>query len=138
MTCPRCDREHAADARCLVGVLLVCGGRRFAARRAAFDALDRMARRMVIERVRHGAAKGADSIADEWALDRGHLVESFPADWSQGRSAGFERNRRMAHTDPRPVACVAFPGGAGTASMADLCRYANIPVWRVRIWPWAP
>ncbi len=133
MTCPLCDREHTAAAPCLVGVLLVCGGRRFAARLAAFDALDRMARRMVIKCVRHGAAKGADSMADEWGHARGYPVERFPADWSRGCLAGYERNRRMAHTDPRPVACVAFPGGAGTASMADLCRYADIPVWRVPV-----
>lgn len=43
-----------------------------------------------------GCAKGADKLAIKYADERGLKVLLMPADWSQGRSAGYKRNREMA------------------------------------------
>ncbi len=44
-----------------------------------------------------GTARGADSLGEKYALERGYAVERFPADWQQyGKTAGPIRNRLMA------------------------------------------
>ncbi len=45
----------------------------------------------------HGAARGADTLADEEARKLGIRVEAHPADWNRyGKSAGHVRNEKMA------------------------------------------
>lgn len=108
--------------------VLVCGGRDFHDRAAAFDALDRIDAETMIETVIHGQARGADSLADEWASDRVRWVQPFPADWQTfGRSAGPIRNRLML-VNGKPDLVVAFPGGRGTADMVRQARRAGIRV----------
>lgn len=59
----------------------------------------------------HGDARGADKIADAWALRNGTFVAAFPADWEGlGKSAGPRRNQEMVNyvaQQPRHV-CIAF------------------------------
>ena len=48
----------------------------------------------------HGAADGADAIADRWVrawcVDELHVTaERHPAKWSTGKQAGFDRNHEM-------------------------------------------
>ena len=44
-----------------------------------------------------GTARGADSLGEKYARERGYAVERFPADWQQyGKTAGPVRNRLMA------------------------------------------
>ena len=74
-----------------------------------------------------GKARGADSLGEKWALERGVHVKYFVPDWlGLGRRAGFARNVDMAK-----YACengsdngllVAFWDGVsrGTKSMIDL------------------
>lgn len=80
---------------------------------------------------RNGQLRGADRWADEWATEHafaGITAERHPADWSQGRSAGPSRNRRMVHAGA--VLALAFPLGEsrGTRGCVDLCERAGIPV----------
>lgn len=57
----------------------------------------------------HGhAPDGVDAIADAWAVNNNYIPERWPADWTQGRGAGFTRNRAMV--DSRPDECLAFIG----------------------------
>lgn len=42
-----------------------------------------------------GEAKGADTLGKRWAKENGIIVQSFPADWSLGKGAGFKRNIEM-------------------------------------------
>ncbi len=116
-----------------MGVLLVCGGRDYADRARVFEVLDKAARRIEVLAVRHGAATGADTLADEWATDRGYVPQPFEAEWEQykrpGKNpAGSIRNGKML-ADGAVVACVAFPGGTGTADMVRRCEAARVPVW---------
>jgi hypothetical protein len=119
----------------MIGVALVCGGRGYADRARVWSVLDKLAARVELSAVRHGGARGADSLAGEWARARGVPEQVYPADWSRGKTAGFERNAAMlADNDPnlpyRHVVCaVAFPGGRGTADMVRRLRAANVPTW---------
>ena len=74
-----------------------------------------------------GKARGADSLGEKWALERGVHVKYFVPDWKGlGKRAGFARNSDMAE-----YACengsdngllVAFwdKNSKGTKSMIDL------------------
>ena len=82
----------------------------------------------------HGAARGADSIADEWK----HLgvdVRPYPADWTRFRkSAGPIRNRQML--DDQPDLVVAFhddlAASKGTKDCVEEAARRGIPVWHLR------
>lgn len=43
-----------------------------------------------------GMARGADSLAVRFAKEYGVKLYEYPADWSQGKGAGFMRNTEMA------------------------------------------
>lgn len=62
--------------------LLVCGGRDFTDRAAAFAAIDRVHAERGVALLIHGAARGADTLAGEWAEARGVPVLAFHADWA--------------------------------------------------------
>ena len=95
--------------------VLVCGGRDYNDRETVRRTLDRIKPAEII----HGAARGADTLAGEYARDRDIPCRSFPADWQKnGRSAGFIRNRQMLD-EGKPDLVVAFPAKAG--SRRNLC-----------------
>lgn len=95
-----------------------------------FSVLDRVAQKHAIQVVIHGAARGADSLAGEWARKRGIAELACPADWkAHGKAAGPIRNQQMIN-DACPDAAVAFPGGTGTADMVARLTMAGIPVWK--------
>ncbi len=113
--------------------ILVCGGREFGndpKERAALNAaLDRTHARRPVSALIHGAARGADTAAAEWAQAKGIELIAFPADWkTHGRSAGHLRNGRML-IDGRPDGIIAFPGGRGTSDMVRKARKARVRVW---------
>jgi predicted Rossmann-fold nucleotide-binding protein len=109
--------------------VLVCGGRDYTDRGAVYLALDRLHEKRGIDVVIHGAARGADTLAADWAAANGVPAEPYPADWSRGRQAGPVRNQLMLDQG-RPDGVVAFPGGAGTADMCRRAEAAGLRVWR--------
>ena len=107
--------------------VLVTGGRDYTDYLALKAAMDMLPNKPSV--VIHGNARGADALADRWALESGIFVLRMPALWdAQGKSAGMRRNAAMISL-AFPEYCVAFPGGRGTAGMVELCRKAGIPVW---------
>ena len=97
-------------------VVLVCGGRDFKDRNRLYAVLDGLKPGVIV----HGGAKGADSLAGEWARDRGVEERVYPANWEKyGKTAGPIRNREMLCSEPIDTV-VAFPGGSGTAHMVSL------------------
>src|SRR5690606_25211324 len=92
-------------------------------------ALDRFhARKGPISVLIHGAARGADSIAGQWAASRGVEALSFPANWTRdGKAAGPIRNQRMLD-EGQPDVVIAFPGGGGTADMVRRAKAAGVQV----------
>lgn len=118
--------------------VLVCGGREFRERAQLYAAMDRMhvefgGITMVIEGgCRRYDEEGnevptADSLARDWATEKGIHVATVPALWERyGRSAGPIRNAAMLTL--QPMAVVAFPGGAGTASMIRMASTGGVPI----------
>lgn len=108
---------------------LVCGGRDYRCRATVFAVLDRLASDspwpLVII---HGAARGADTLAAQWAKARGCEAVAFPADWERhGKAAGYLRNQQMLE-EGKPDMVVAFAGGRGTAHMVRMARAASVIV----------
>ena len=118
--------------------LLVCGGRGYQNREAAFDAFDRAHEKRPITLLIHGACvdrkskllRGADRWAEEWALAREIPYVGVPAQWSvYGRSAGPLRNQYMLDS-LRPDCVLALPGHEGTDDMVRRAHAAGLEVWK--------
>jgi hypothetical protein len=108
--------------------VLVCGGRDYADRERVFSLLDLAHAASEFSCVIHGCARGADTLAGDWAEVRNIPVERYPALWEQhGRRAGSVRNQLML-TDGKPDLVIAFPGGAGTADMIRRSKAAGLLV----------
>ncbi|ATN88129.1 hypothetical protein SEA_CINDARADIX_56 [Mycobacterium phage Cindaradix] len=115
--------------------VLVTGSRDWMDRHAVWNTLqaelDRHPDGIVVV---HGAARGADDIADRWAwgmLQMGYRVEpeDHPADWdTYGRAAGHRRNAQMVRLGAD--VCHAFPlkDSIGTFGCMELAEKAGIPV----------
>jgi hypothetical protein len=86
-------------------------------------------KRMVVV---HGAARGADAMAEEWAKRNGVAVERHPARWRENGVynpyAGLYRNRQMVMAGAD--ICLAFirSGSRGATHCARLAEEAGIPV----------
>ena len=147
--------------------LLVSGDRRWADPLPVRDALDAICALVApfsSPVLVHGAARGLDSLAADWAAAAGWALDARPAQWNvhtdacppshagapSCRMAGHRRNAEMLR--PRPTLLVAFPLHAeplapgepreltsrGTWSMVAKAREASLPVlvlWRGRLWP---
>lgn len=113
---------------------LICGGRDFTDQ-AAFDAAmgDLIRMKGCPQKIIHGAAPGADTLADQWAERMAISRHRFPAQWDKhGKAAGPIRNQAMLDKG-RPHFVVAFPGGKGTADMVRRSKEAGIDVAEIRM-----
>lgn len=93
----------------------------------------RAGRRIVVV---SGGARGADALAERYAVERRFDRQIFHADWKKyGKSAGFRRNEQMHNfiTQFDNRACVCFWDGKskGTQHNFSLCEKKNTPL---RIW----
>ena len=79
----------------------------------------------------HGGAKGADTVADDWAVTNFLTPEVYHADWgTHKRAAGIIRNAEMLR-DGKPGLVIAAKGGNGTAHMVSIAEKAGVPVIKV-------
>lgn len=115
--------------------VLICGGREWRNREQTFRYLDDFHARTPIYKVVHGAARGADTLAGEWARARGIPVAAYPVsnqEWRQNPGgAGHARNQRMLSQE-RPTHVIAFPGRGGTADMVRRAQRAGLSVFQYR------
>lgn len=117
-------------------VIAAGGGRDLAwsHQRVAAELLTRSGGRLV-HLLLHGGARGADAAIARAAHQLGWPSCVMQAEWQRhGRAAGPIRNRELLeqaiaqavlHTSPGSIASVlvvAFPGGAGTASLVQQAR----------------
>lgn len=76
--------------------VIIAGGRDF----SDYDVLKKYCdSRLTFENIEivSGCAKGADTLGERWASERGVYIKKFPANWSKwGKAAGFKRNIEMA------------------------------------------
>ena len=131
--------------------VLVAGGRNYSNGIHLFATLDHLhADRGPIHCVVHGAARGADLLAEEWAKSREIPYRGYPAPWhTHGewcrcpfplpkvcKAAGAYRNDLMLRAEhllkpidsQRITVCVAFEGATGTADMVRRARAVGIEV----------
>jgi hypothetical protein len=115
--------------------VLVCGARDYSDSKKIWRILSNLQRALdprdeliIIE----GEARGADTIAKEWA--EAHLpeenIKKFPADWDRyKRAAGPIRNKQMLEQG-KPDLVLAFGGlnGRGTNNMVAQAKNAKPPV----------
>lgn len=81
--------------------------------------------------IAHGGAKGADTLADDWAIVNWVPVHVYEAKWDEhGKKAGVLRNIEMLD-DFKPDLVVAFPGGRGTSHCRAEAERRGIPVYLV-------
>lgn len=109
-------------------IVLVCGGRAYDDATFLIQFMDAQHKIYRFTHVLHGNARGADTLADAWAVARGIQPVACKALWSYHgpRSAGPIRNSAMAALNPHIV--IAFPGGSGTAHMVSIARERGIKV----------
>ncbi len=108
--------------------VLVCGDRNWSDVDTTFKALAKLPRDVLVI---HGAARGADRIADQCARKLGLQVRPVPADWDkQGKAAGPLRNKKMIAMKPDGV--LAFHDdlvrSKGTRNCVKLAQKEGIPV----------
>lgn len=114
--------------------VIVAGGRDFvdyALLKKRLDAalINKVAQGIVVV---SGKARGADSLGEKYARERGYDIAEFPADWdTHGKAAGHIRNRQMAENAD---ALVAFWDGKsrGTKNMIETAKKLELAVIVVR------
>jgi hypothetical protein len=117
--------------------VLVCGGRAFDDARLLDKKLTAVHAKHQVTAIIHGAARGADLLAEAWAKKNEIPYHGVPAEWTRyGKAAGYRRNADMLLFEPDVV--IAFAGGKGTAMMCDIARRANIKVWEIDSLPVLP
>ena len=112
----------------------VVGSRSFKDRELFDSVMARVCLQHLEQRIRivSGGAKGADTLAREFADDNGFSYTEYPADWAKhGRQAGAIRNVEIIKNSHEVV---AFWDGKskGTAIAAYLCRLNGIPLMVIR------
>jgi len=114
--------------------VLVCGGRNFnnyeLLKKELDEILDKHFSGYMVNQtyVISGMTKGADSLAVDYANERGMKVLKFPADWGKyGSKAGPIRNQQMID-EGHPNLVVAFPSihSRGTYDMIRRAEKHNI------------
>jgi cephalosporin hydroxylase len=111
--------------------VLACGGRSFEDYALLAITMESIRETRGISSLIAGGARGADTLAEEWARARGIECSVLRADWiGRGRAAGPIRNQRMLD-EGKPDLVVAFPGGRGTADMMSKARAAGVEVIEV-------
>ncbi len=95
--------------------VIITGARSFLSVGTIFRTLDELQPDLVI----HGGARGADTLADDWA--KRHQVDThvFMAKWGDwpttNKKAGIERNQRMLEAYPGVLVCAFInPSARGT------------------------
>ena len=75
-----------------------------------------------------GGSRGADTLGEQYAREKGYSIKRFPADWEKyGRSAGPRRNEAMARYAD---ALLAYWDGEsrGTKNMIELAKGNGLKV----------
>ena len=109
--------------------LLVSGSRTITDKHKVFQALDEMMSVMLngedITNI-EGGAKGVDTLARLYAIERKIPYEEHPADWDKnGRAAGYIRNVEMVKE--ADVALILWDGKSkGTAHAMKICEKKGV------------
>lgn len=118
--------------------VIIAGSREFSGYEKLKENCDRILREKLEDEDCHviivcGHARGADTLGEQYAMERSLDLDAHPADWKQyGRAAGMIRNREMANV---ANALIAFlQEGAlnkGTHNMVKLAQKKQLDVFVV-------
>ncbi len=91
LECNECDEKWCDAFFCLV-----VGSRTFDDYEFMKAKLDHILKNHSNIVIVSGGAKGADSLAEKYAKEKGYPIKVFPANWDKyGKSAGYKRNEQM-------------------------------------------
>lgn len=109
--------------------VLVCGSRHFNDINLMSSVLTELREeREEFSTIIHGAARGADTLAGQYAQRHSIDVRAFPAKWKEhGKAAGPIRNKLML-SEGKPDLVIAFmyPDSRGTKNMVEQAQKAGI------------
>jgi hypothetical protein len=115
--------------------VLVCGQRDFYDLETLTIVMDGLHKEYKFTTLIHGAAKGADSLAANWAKLNHIEIEAYPADWKKyGKGGGPVRNKQMLEVG-KPNLVVAFfvygeaEKSKGTKDMVQKAKNAGIETY---------
>ena len=118
--------------------LLVAGSRGYNDYQEMSKCLDFLLKNQVAQQnnivIVSGGARGADSLAERYADERGYNKHIIPADWNRyGKSAGYRRNEEMHKFLVKPSAkrgCVCFwdTKSPGTKHNFGLAKQYDTPI----------
>jgi predicted Rossmann fold nucleotide-binding protein DprA/Smf involved in DNA uptake len=118
----------------------VIGSRTFTDRNRLYEVLDKNKHK--IRLIVSGGARGADTLATEWAQERAIPYLVFPAKWktdegAHDKGAGFRRNRLIIQYSD---VVIAFHDGEsrGTQHSLDTAKSLNKPVVLISFTPPEP
>lgn len=119
--------------------VIICGSREFDDYEFLRDKCDKILSRKAADTTEEivivsGCAKGADTLGERYASERGYQVLRYPAQWDKyGKSAGYRRNKEMAEVSN---ACIAFLSltseNRGTKNMISTALKMNLLVREVK------
>jgi len=108
--------------------VIIAGGRNFDDYSLLKSSCDKLLVNQTEIEIVSGKAKGADSLGEKYAKEKGFPIKEFPADWeTYGKSAGYKRNLEMALYSG---ALIAFWDGEskGTKMMIELAKKEGLNV----------
>jgi hypothetical protein len=114
--------------------VIIAGGRNFNDYPLLKTTVDKLLENITDEiTVLCGQAKGADTLGEQYAKEKGYAISYYPADWERyGKIAGYLRNAQMAQNAD---ALVAFWDGKsrGTKHMIGLAIEYGLKV-RIKLY----
>lgn len=118
------------DKLCNYFFCLVVGSRDFCNYEVLKQKLDSLLQNKEKVIIVSGGARGADTLAKQYAVEKGYRYKEFPANWElYGKKAGFIRNEEMHKyiAKAKDRGCVAFWDGKskGTKQNFSLAKQHN-------------
>ena len=112
--------------------VIVAGSRNYYNKELIYSKLDNIICEYDNIEIVQGGATGVDSIAKQYAKDRGLPCKEFPAIWDlYGLSAGAIRNNEMAKYSD--VLIAFYSGTAGTRNMIKAAKSKGLKVHIVEV-----
>ena len=129
--------QECPERLCEYFYCLVAGSREFNDYQLLKEKLDKILSNQPHVVIVSGGARGADSLAERYAKEKGVLNVIFPAKWNiYGKSAGYKRNQEMheyiSHSDKRGIVCFWDGQSKGTAHNFELAKKYGTPLRIIR------
>ena len=108
--------------------VIIAGGRDFAKYKLLCKVCDEKLAFYFDVEIISGTARGADSLGERYAREKGYKLQRIPANWDRyGKSAGYKRNAVMA--DYADMAIIFWDGRSkGTQHMIKLANRVGLIV----------